>query len=492
MEVFRSSLLLLLLLHLHTSDGVRCFSQFVPSSLSCEGDIGEVDKDACCLNHKSGYRTEDGECHSCSSPTWSNWSEWSQCTTLCGRGRRWSQWSPWSPCSVSCGEGGVMKRTRKCSERPECALACTGATEETKECEVTTCPMVPPGNGCLGDGVQTQPCSELPHCAVDGGWGSWSDLGPAPCRVGWGSSSASDHVTSPPLSMEDATVRARAPGAPSARAPVQCPASGRAGLSGPTAPGHVHLMEEWLHTGPGTESALTQAEVTRVRGPLRRRAPVLVSATARCTVRGVLVLLLSLSGHLWAGCSGVHPLLRQPCPQTRWPGLPRRQQTLPDVQHQPVLSSGWSVVGVVVLGPCLEVFDPTYNLRCEPTGGSQSRERICLHRALGGAACPAGPLSETRVCYDVSGCYVKGQWAGWEPWSQCIPPCGDRSKRSRKTKCQPDFKNYSPTIGRKDEPATFLGSRWWTVGLRPLERDRTVSTPRPASDVIAPPRIHAR
>ena len=47
-------------------DGVRCFSRFVPSSLTCEGELGDVDQDTCCLNSNYGYQTtQDGLCHSC-------------------------------------------------------------------------------------------------------------------------------------------------------------------------------------------------------------------------------------------------------------------------------------------------------------------------------------------------------------------------------------------------------------------------------------------
>uniref|UniRef100_A0A8C6UL54 Uncharacterized protein n=1 Tax=Neogobius melanostomus TaxID=47308 RepID=A0A8C6UL54_9GOBI len=415
MDVFWCTLLLLL--HFHTTDGVQCFSRFVPSSLTCEGVIGEVDQDTCCLNPKYGFMSENGGCHSCGPPTWTSWSDWSQCTTLCGEGVRlrrrscygisqsacatgdklqaeacngtccdgegWSPWSDWSACSVSCGEG-VKHRKRKCSAQQECVLACPGDSEETQACPVLTCPdhggwsvwadwsecsgtcihhqgnvptrvrrrscsspppsVQPPGDGCPGDSVHTQQCTELPNCAVDGGWGPWSD--PGPCSVSCGEGLQLSH---------------------------------RSCDQPPTQYGGRYC------DGPSTRTSVCKSP---------------------CPVDGV-----------WS----------------EW--------------------SPWE--------PCQDVYEPDESINCENLGGTQSRQRYCLHRALGGAACPLEPLSETRVCYDVDGCYVKGQWAGWEPWSQCKPPCGAGSKRSRKAWCKPDFKDY-----RSPLKCPLLTAPWEPVGPR--------------------------
>lgn len=128
-------------------------------------------------------------------------------------------------------------------------------------------------------------------------------------------------------------------------------------------------------------------------------------------------------------------------------------------------------------GPCQDVFDDTYSINCEDIGGRQRRQRICLHRALGGAPCPVQPLSESRACYDVDGCVVGGQWDGWEPWSQCEPPCGVDSKRSRRKRCKPDYSKYSPTIGIKEEPATFFGEPRLKCGTPATETQNCVNVP---------------
>lgn len=53
--------------------------------------------------------------------------------------------------------------------------------------------------------------------------------------------------------------------------------------------------------------------------------------------------------------------------------------------------------------PCKHPFSQR-NIRCQQMGGSQSRDRQCLHRAHNGSICNGSALTETQVCYDVSQC----------------------------------------------------------------------------------------
>uniref|UniRef100_A0A8C6UQM0 Properdin n=1 Tax=Neogobius melanostomus TaxID=47308 RepID=A0A8C6UQM0_9GOBI len=529
MDVFWCTLLLLL--HFHTTDGVQCFSRFVPSSLTCEGVIGEVDQDTCCLNPKYGFMSENGGCHSCGPPTWTSWSDWSQCTTLCGEGVRlrrrscygisqsacatgdklqaeacngtccdgegWSPWSDWSACSVSCGEG-VKHRKRKCSAQQECVLACPGDSEETQACPVLTCPdhggwsvwadwsecsgtcihhqgnvptrvrrrscsspppsVQPPGDGCPGDSVHTQQCTELPNCAVDGGWGPWSDPGPCSVSCGEGLQLSHRSCDQPPTQYGG-----RYCDGPSTRTSVcksPCPV-----------PSFWTGWSEWSEcSGTCLPDEGRPPQRTRQRlcitpggsgtceGPTHESGP--CPGLDYCKVHG--------SWGPWSAFSacpvtcgvGLQTSTRScnsPAPKhggQRCPGDTSRFQMC-NTQHQCPVDGVWSEWSP--WEPCQDVYEPDESINCENLGGTQSRQRYCLHRALGGAACPLEPLSETRVCYDVDGCYVKGQWAGWEPWSQCKPPCGAGSKRSRKAWCKPDFKDYSLTIGLREEPATFFG-----------------------------------
>lgn len=553
MEQSRTTMLLLLLLHLHTAESVQCFSQFVHSSLSCEGEIGEVQEEVCCLNTKYGFKTQDGVCHSCGPPMWSSWSEWSDCNALCGEGVKlrkracygvgqsecektgaklqaewcngtccndegWGPWADWSACSVTCGAGGVMRRERKCRSRPECRLACAGATEETQACPELTCPVhggwsvwfdwsecsatcidsrqdkvptrvrrrtcsnpapsiTPPGNGCQGDSVQVQQCSELRNCKVDGGWGPWSE--PGPCSVSCGEGLQLSHRSCDQPPSQFGGQQCEGPSTRSSICSSPCP---------------VHSF--WTGWSEWSEcSGSCNPEGGPVPNRSRRRLCISSSETCKgpdqesgpcpslsyCPVDGSWSPWSSFS--LCSVTCGVGLQLStrtcdRPAPKNGGrfcPGDAIQRQICKTQVQCPVdgVWSDWSS-----WSPCLHPFDSSYNIVCEDLGGSQNRERRCLHRALGGAECPIAPLTERRVCYDVSGCLVKGNWDGWEPWSQCLPACGANSKRIRRTRCKPDYSKYSPTIGRKEEVATFYGDPLVDCGSSPTrERQKCVNVP---------------
>ncbi|KAM8844389.1 properdin-like isoform 2-T2 [Spinachia spinachia] len=364
----RSVLLLLLLLlpSVRRSESVRCFAQFNLSLGQCDEELGEVDEEDCCQNPKYGYQTTDGVCRSCGPPLWSPWSPWSQCNVPCGEGviqrnRKcfgigvsecekpkhnvemipcngsccqspcpaagvWSSWSSWAQCSSSCiPEGRVPIRYR----RRICSNPASSAD--------------PPILGCLGDDSEKQNCNNLPHCPVDGGWGSWSPFSSCPVTCGVG--------------LQESLRRCDSP-----------------------APKHGG----WPCPGEG------------------RRTSICLTNT-HCPVDGV-----------WSD----------------W--------------------SQWE--------KCKSPF-PGRDIQCSKTaGGSQIRERRCLHQAHNGSICSGDSLTQARVCYDVTDCYMKGTWGGWDSWTLCSPPCGLQSKRVRKRRCEVDYSDYEPTIGRKKELATFSGS----------------------------------
>ncbi|KAL6102345.1 cfp [Pungitius sinensis] len=357
--------LVVVLVSVQCSGGVRCFAQFNLSLGQCDEELGEVDEEDCCQNPQYGYQTTDGGCRSCGPPVWSPWSPWSQCNVPCGEGvmqrnRKcfgiggsecekpkekvemipcngtccqrpcpvagvWSSWSSWAQCSSSCipeGRAPIRNRRRTCSSPAP-------STD-------------PPGLGCRGDDSEDQNCDNLPHCAVNGSWGSWSPFSSCPVTCGVGLQESFRGCDSP-------------------------------------APKHGG----WPCPGEG------------------RRTKICLTNT-HCPVDGV-----------WSEWS-------------RW-------------------------------GPCGSPF-PERDIRCKQTGGSQSRERLCLHRVHNGSICTGDTLTESRVCYDVDGCYMKGTWGEWNSWSLCFPPCGVRSKRARKRRCDVDFSGYKPTIGRRKEVASFSGT----------------------------------
>ncbi|KAM8844390.1 properdin-like isoform 3-T3 [Spinachia spinachia] len=337
----RSVLLLLLLLlpSVRRSESVRCFAQFNLSLGQCDEELGEVDEEDCCQNPKYGYQTTDGVCRSCGPPLWSPWSPWSQCNVPCGEGviqrnRKcfgigvsecekpkhnvemipcngsccqspcpgntdthththahactliasmpsvpvsaagvWSSWSSWAQCSSSCiPEGRVPIRYR----RRICSNPASSAD--------------PPILGCLGDDSEKQNCNNLPHCPVDGGWGSWSPFSSCPVTCGVG--------------LQESLRRCDSP-----------------------APKHGG----WPCPGEG------------------RRTSICLTNT-HCPVDGV-----------WSD----------------W--------------------SQWE--------KCKSPF-PGRDIQCSKTaGGSQIRERRCLHQAHNGSICSGDSLTQARVCYDVTDCY---------------------------------------------------------------------------------------
>ncbi|XP_074513273.1 properdin-like [Sebastes fasciatus] len=544
--------LVLVLVSVQRSECVRCFARFNLIRGQCDEELGEVDEDDCCQNPQYGYQATDGVCRSCGPPVWSPWSPWSRCNVLCGDGvtqrsrtcfgigesecensankletklcngtccdgEGWGLWLTWSSCSVTCGEGGVRRRQRVCSSRPECRLACSGPSEETEMCPThNTCPVhggwshwsgwsecsgscinvqsgdvivpsrvryrscsslapsndtVPPGNGCPGDEHQTQDCSELPNCPVRGGWGAWSQPGPCSASCGEG------------LQLSTRTCDRPAPkyggrfcDGPSARSSVcqsPCPVNG--------------LWSGWSSWGECPSSCIPQG-----RGPIRTRHrscsnPAPSSSPPgngchgddsetdncnhlpHCPVDGGWGSWSPFSSCPVTCGVGLQVSLRRcdsPTPKhggRPCPGEGRRASVCKTNVHCPVDGS-WSEWSP--WKPCKYPFGGR-EIRCKQLGGSQTRERECLYRAHNGSICSGDTLTERRVCYDVSGCYMKGSWDGWESWSLCNPSCGGKPRRFRKRRCKPDYSDYNPTIGRMKEPAMFFGNPNADCGAAP-------------------------
>merc|ERR1719313_1290105 len=53
----------------------------------------------------------------------------------------WGQWSGFGSCSKTCGEGEEMRSRGKEIEAENGGVECEGETEETRTCELTSCPI---------------------------------------------------------------------------------------------------------------------------------------------------------------------------------------------------------------------------------------------------------------------------------------------------------------------------------------------------------------
>ncbi|XP_034566850.1 properdin-like [Notolabrus celidotus] len=435
------------------------------------------------------------------------------CVGTCCNTEGWTLWLPWSPCSVSCGEGGVRKRERVCSSPPECRSACNGPSEETEACPPQdTCPVhgawtgwfdwspcsgscisvqdapvrwrsrtctdpapssdtVPPGNGCPGENSQIQDCSELPNCQVHGSWGAWSPAGPCsvPCGEGLQLAIRSCDQPAPKYGGKFC----EGPSTQSSICQSPCPVDG--------------FWSGWSNWGECSSSCIPQSSVpTRTRqrtcsNPAPSSNPPgrscegedkqadICNHLPHCPVDGGWGAWSPFSSCPVTCGVGLQVSVRRcESPAPKHGGLPcygerSRTSICKTNVHCPVdgVWSEWSE-----WKQCRYPYGDK-DIKCKQIGGSQIREHECLYHAHNGSICSGIELTERRVCYDVTNCYIKGTWDGWESWSLCRPSCGGNSKRVRMRRCKPDYSDYRPTIGRQRMGATFFGKPLADCGAVP-------------------------
>ncbi|XP_035471695.2 properdin isoform X2 [Scophthalmus maximus] len=378
------------------------------------------------------------------------------CSGTCCEAKGWYLWGTWSSCSVTCGVGGVRKRERICSSSAECRSSCTGSSEETDSCLThNTCPVhgdwsswsgwsqcsgsciddqrddviipskqryrscsspapstdtVPPGDGCPGDGLQVEDCSELPNCAVDGSWGVWSP--PGPCSVSCGEGLQLSTRTCDTPTPKYGGRFCDGPNAQSSVCQSTCPVDG--------------FWSGWSGWGECSSSCIPQG-----RTPIRTRyrscsnpAPSTAPPGRGCNGDNHQIETCNHIPHCpvdggWGSWSpftscpvtcgvGLQLSVRScDSPVTQHGGRPcpgegRRTSICVTNVHCPVdgVWSEWSP-----WNPCKYPFGGR-DIRCKELGGRQTRQRQCLHQAHNGSICSGDSLMDTRACYDVSNCYL--------------------------------------------------------------------------------------
>uniref|UniRef100_A0A3Q3WMH8 Complement factor properdin n=1 Tax=Mola mola TaxID=94237 RepID=A0A3Q3WMH8_MOLML len=387
---------------------VRCFARFDQVLGECNDELGDVDEDDCCQNPRYGYQDNNDTCKYCGS-------------VLHGG---WSGWSNWLPCSGSCISSmhdiiiPTKKRSRYCSN--------PAPSNDT----------VPPGNRCPGDNFQVEHCSEVPNCPVDGSWGAWSPARKCSVTCGEGLQLSTRICDLPAPKYGGRTCLG-----PSTRTTVcqnTCPVDG--------------FWSGWSSWGECSSSCIPQGKPpTRTRHRSCSNPAPSSSPPGRgcqgdkrqiencnhlpyCPVNGDWGSWSPFSSCPVTCGVGLQVSTRkcdspapnhggQPCQ-----GATRQTNVCKTKVHCPVdgMWSEWSS-----WTPCKFPFGGRV-IHCKHLGGSQTRERQCIHRAHNGSICSGDSLTQRRVCYDVNLCYLKGTWEGWEPWSLCNPSCGETSSRSRR------------------------------------------------------------
>lgn len=421
------------------------------------------------------------------------------CNSTCCTVQGWGQWLSWSPCTVNCGGRGVRRRGRNCLDPPECAATCSGQSEEEETCGTAPCPVhggwsdwsnwstcmttclvkggsvstrqrqrtctspapsqdtVPPGAPCPGDSTHVQPCSHLPNCPVDGSWGAWSPPGLCSVTCGEGLSLANRVCNSP--APQYGGRYCSGPSSRTSKCSGPCPVDG--------------VWAGWSSWGQcsGSCVAVGRAPVMTRQRSCSNPAPSSLPPGAAC--QGPSSESLKCS-HLapcpvdgsWSSWSPFPP-----CPVTCGAGLVTSSRTCssPAPSHGGQSCEGATqrtrICHTNVSCPVDGVWSEwstwskckyphnDRDIRCKLNRGLQKHERRCLVPQHNGRICSGSLLSEARVCYDVHGCKIRGQWEGWDPWSSCRPACGGgASLRARRRHCKPDYSNY-----RTRPPIAFDG-----------------------------------
>ncbi|XP_062577895.1 SCO-spondin-like [Saccostrea cucullata] len=438
----------------------------------------ECTADSHCSHHacNSGYhyKCNKNTCtcqHDPINGGWSPWGSWGSCSTSCLAGQRirhrscnhpspkyggahcvgnsqesqtcskpcpvdggWSVWNNWSSCSKSCGKGS-QTRSRQCTNPAPAngGTNCGGSNQETKDCQVTHCPVnggwsgwgrwgrcsttcgagaqirtrhcnhprpAYGGKTCTGSNHESRSCSQVP-CPVNGGWTSWESWSTCSVSCGAGIESRVRSCTHPAPShggkpctgdLKETQTCVLAPCARSCKdSSAQC-----------------GLLKDVFCAPDNTDGQ-----------------NVCPSTCGLCPVDGV--------WGTWAKwsvctltCGGGVKLRSRLCnnPPPSHGGLicSGSAQDVADCNTQQCQVDGsWAVWGDWT----------SCTISCG--GGSQYRFRSCSNPSpSGGGRDCVGSLHDVQSCSQTP-CPVDGGWSSWTDWSSCSVTCGSGQETRTRT-----------------------------------------------------------
>ncbi|XP_018429260.1 PREDICTED: properdin-like [Nanorana parkeri] len=399
------------------SDDVLCYEAVNENTGECEDFLGdgvlEVD---CCLNFKYGFKREArGQCQSC-------------------RPAEWKEWGSWSPCSVSCTEG-VQERRRTCRGQGDCP----GTSVEVQACVLNECcpvnggwstwslwsqcsatckagqkqrtrqcnnPRPSCGGRCIGPEKEVDICYTNIPCPIHGQWGNWNpwqgcssscknELGPLPIQKRFRLCNNPPPSHSPPGNQCDGKAR---DSQVCDNLPF-CPVGG-----------------EW-----GAWTRDSECSVTCGIGRVKEKRT----------------------------CDN---------PPPRYGGRycegSNTRNTICNTKVACPVDGQWSEWGD--WPTCVRLAKE--NITCKSKAGTQSRKRTCIGTSPDGKWCE-GDYRESRSCYDIENCPLKGVWSEWTSWGLCSSPCG-WAERTRHRECLPVYPDYPSIVNGvlKQAEAFFSGT----------------------------------
>ncbi|XP_048756323.1 papilin-like isoform X2 [Ostrea edulis] len=346
----------------------------------------------------------------------------------------WSPWTPYSNCTATCGQA-FHTSTRKCNNPP---------------------PQYG-GRPCEGNDTDTELCRELPLCAVDGQWGSWSAYGECSVKCGNGTKTRMRTCNNPSPQYGGLNCAGNSNQSITCTA-NKCPVDGgwsawmSAGSKCSVPCGHGSKIrirscnnpapENGGRDCPGQtfESTFCMLKECPVNGGWTPWTPYSI-CTATCGVGYQTSTRTCTNPVPKAGglpCPGESKDTRKCrdlplCPETTTLSPTTRPllTDLPTTSNSEKVDGGWTSWS---------------SASCSVTCGTGSiiRLRFCKNPKPknGGKTCEGLPFERTECTKGL--CPINGGWSPWTPYSVCTATCGEASHTSTR-KCN----NPPPQYGGK-------------------------------------------